>query len=40
MNTLIYATLEGLDKEFAASIISYTTLISMILISIVIFIVH
>ncbi len=40
MNTLIYATLEGLDKEFAASIISYTTLISMILISAVIFILH
>ncbi len=38
MNTLIYATLEGLDKEFAASIISYTTLISMVLISITILI--
>lgn len=33
MNTLIYASMEGLDKEFAASIISYTTLISMIMIS-------
>lgn len=40
MNTLIYATLEGLDKDFAASIISYTTLISMFLISLVIFILH
>jgi len=40
MNTLIYATLEGLDKEFAASIISYTTLISMVLISIMIFVLN
>lgn len=29
MNTLTYAALEGLDKEFAASIVSYTTVISM-----------
>ncbi len=40
MNTLIYATLEGLDKEFAASIISYTTLISMVLISVMIFVLY
>ncbi len=40
MNTLIYASMEGLDKEFAASIISYTTAISMILISVLIFILH
>ncbi len=40
MNTLIYATLEGLDKEFAASIISYTTVISMVLISLMILILH
>lgn len=37
MNTLIYASMEGLDKEFAASIISYTTIISMFFISAIIF---
>lgn len=40
MNTLIYASMEGLDKEFAASIVSYTTLISMIMISSIIVLMH
>ncbi len=30
VNTLAFATLEGLDKEFAAAVVSYTTLIGMI----------
>lgn len=38
MNTLIYASMEGLDKEFAASVVSYTTLLSMVLVSTMIFI--
>ncbi len=40
INTLIYASMEGLDKEFAASIVSYTTLISMIMISGIIVLMH
>ncbi|EAT16353.1 AEC family transporter [Desulfuromonas acetoxidans] len=30
VNTLAFATMEGLDKEFAAAVVSYTTLIGMI----------
>jgi len=30
VNTLVFATMEGLDKEFAAAVVSYTTLIGMI----------
>ena len=33
MNTLAYASMEGLNKEFAASIVSYTTVISMLMMS-------
>lgn len=40
MNTLVYATMEGLDKDFAASIVSYTTLISMVMIPLVILLFH
>lgn len=37
MNTLAYASMEGLDKEFAASVVSYTTIISIVLIPMMIF---
>jgi predicted permease len=37
MNTLAYASMEGLDKEFAASVVSYTTIISILLIPLMIF---
>ena len=37
MNTLAYASMEGLDKEFAASVVSYTTIISIVLIPLMIF---
>jgi predicted permease len=38
MNTLAYAAMEGLDKEFAASIVSYTTIISIVFIPLMILI--
>lgn len=38
MNTLTYASMENLDKEFAASIISYTTIISMSMFPLMIYI--
>jgi predicted permease len=37
MNTLAYASMEGLDKEFAASVVSYTTIISIVLIPLMIY---
>ncbi|PLY00987.1 MAG: hypothetical protein C0622_07900 [Desulfuromonas sp.] len=37
MNTLTYAAMEGLDKEFAASLISYTTVISMLMFPLMIY---
>lgn len=40
MNTLTYASLENLDREFAASLISYTTIISMVMFPLMIYIVR
>ena len=40
MNTLAYASMENLDKEFAASAVSCSTIISMILIPTMIYFLH
>lgn len=39
INTLTYSSMESLDKEFAASIVSYSTLIGMLFIPLLIFLV-
>lgn len=40
MNTLAYASMENIDREFAASIVSYTTIISIFMIPLMIYLIQ